>query len=102
MLRRTNESGVVRIIVGSLVVPKFDNDFVILMNNSPNLFRKENRFSESLLETMARSTEDIKLNVMWKKKHTAVVIEIEFQWIRVLAPGGGLGWIGEWNIEAIE
>lgn len=91
-----------KIIVGSLVVPKFDNDFVILMNISPNLFRKENRFSESLLETMARSTEDIKLNVIWKKKHTAVVIEIEFQWMKVLVPDGNSGWIGEWNIEAIE
>ena len=91
-----------RIIIGSLVVPKFHNDFVKLMNVSPYILRKENRFSESLLETMARSTEDAKLNAIWKKKQTAVVIEIDFQWIKVLVPCGGLGWIGKWNIEAIE
>lgn len=90
------------IIVGGLVVPKFDNDSLILMNVSPNVFRKENRFSESLLETMARSTEDINVNLIWKKNQTAIVVEIEFQWIKVLVPAGGMGWIGEWNIESIE
>jgi hypothetical protein len=55
------------IIVGGLVVPKFDNDSLILMNVSPNVFRKENRYSESLLETMARRTEDINVNSIWKK-----------------------------------
>ncbi len=90
------------IIVGGLVVPKFHNDFVKLMNISPNVFRKENRFSEHLLETLARSTEDISVNLIWRKKETAIIVEIEFQWIRVLVPCGGLGWTGKWNIEAIE
>jgi hypothetical protein len=37
-----------------------------------------------------------------EKNQTAIVVEIVFQWIKVLVPAGGMGWIGEWSIESIE
>jgi hypothetical protein len=39
----------------------------------------------------------------WARGSTGIVLEARDDgWVKILVPGGGMGWIGSWNIALVE
>lgn len=79
-----------RFSTGELVRPSFDNESVYLFPRDPSL-------------TVAMGEIVGEFGPPWPRSSTGIVLETrEEGWVRLLVPGGGSGWIGDWNLVLVE
>lgn len=87
MQHRRRES---QFYVGELVRPSFGNESVYLFPCDPT-------------QTLAVGEIINKFGPPWPRNSTGIVLDFrDGGWVRLVVPGGGLGWIGDWNIVRVE
>ena len=75
---------------GSFIRTKFDNDSVYLFPRDP-------------ARTVAVGDIVKEFGPPWPRGSTGIVLEARDDgWVKILVPGGGMGWIGSWNIALVE
>lgn len=75
---------------GDLVRPTFDNESVYLFPRDPT-------------QTVVVGEIIGEFGPPWPRNSTGIVLDRrDGGWIRLIVPGGGCGWIGDWNIVPVE
>ena len=78
-----------RFPLGALVVPLFDGDRVVLLPTADGLVDDDDFYIST------------NTSPAWSKEECAVVLARQGSWLKILVPGGGVGWISSWNVDVV-